>query len=68
MHLALAPASYYGHLAVGHMVVSALIHGLIWSLVFRLLAHLSLPELVVLVVLVVGGIWLWSRNRDMRRW
>ena len=54
---------------VGHMVLSSVIHGLIYSVIFRALAHLSLGEVVLLAVLVIGGIYLWNRDRGgYRRW
>ncbi|MGI4745293.1 MAG: hypothetical protein ACRYGI_06490 [Janthinobacterium lividum] len=51
-----------------HMIVSSVVHGLIYGAIFRLLRHLSLSEIVLLVVLVIGGIYVWNRNRYNRRW
>lgn len=53
---------------VGHMVVSSIIHGLIYGVIFRILAHLSLGEIVLLAVVVIGGFYLWNRDRGYRRW
>jgi hypothetical protein len=53
---------------VGHMIVSSIIHGLIYSVIFRVLRHLSLSEVVLLAVIVIGGIYMWNRNRGYRRW
>lgn len=53
---------------VGHMVVSSIVHGLIYGAIFRLLRHLGLGGTVLLAVLVVGGIYLWDRDRSRRRW
>ncbi len=53
---------------IGHMVVSSLVHGLIYGMIFRVLSHLSLGEIVLLVVVVVGGLYLWNRNTGYRRW
>ena len=53
---------------VGHMVLSSVIHGLIYSVIFRVLGHMSLGEIVLLAVLVIGGIYLWNRDRVPRRW
>ncbi|NPD67422.1 hypothetical protein HN018_07510 [Lichenicola cladoniae] len=51
-----------------HMIISSVVHGLIYGAIFRLLRHLSLTEIVLLVVLVIGGIYLWNQNRYNRRW
>ncbi len=48
---------------VGHMVVSSIIHGLIYGVIFRLLSHLSLSEMLLLAVLVIGGLAMWNRRR-----
>lgn len=50
-----------------HMVVGSIINGLIFGLIFRLLSHLSTGEAVLLAVVVIGGMFLWARNRDQRR-
>ena len=69
-----APSGYGVHHAFGggswiaHMVVSSVIHGLIYSIIFRVLRHMSLGEIVLLAVLVIGGLYLWSRNRSAPRW
>lgn len=51
-----------------HMIISSVVHGLIYGAIFRLLRHLSLTEIVLLVVLVIGGIYVWNQNRYNRRW
>ncbi len=50
------------------MVVSSIIHGLIYGVIFRVLSHLSLSEMVLLAVLVIGGLYVWNRDRGYRRW
>lgn len=52
---------------LGHMLVSTVLHALIYGTVFRILRHLSLGEIVLLLVLVVGGVYLWNRDRRYRR-
>ena len=50
-----------------HMIVSSAIHAMIYSVIFRLLDHLSLGEAVLLVVVVIAV--LYSVNRtNTRRW
>lgn len=62
-------ALHYGHHAYGHgsgigdMIMHAVINGLIYSFIFKLMRSLTLPEAAVLVVLVVGGIWFISSRR-----
>ncbi len=53
---------------IGHMVVSSIVHGLVYGIIFRLLSHLSLGEMVLLAVLVIGGLAMWNRNRRYRGW
>ena len=50
-----------------HMVVSALVHGVIYAFLFRLMRHLSLGEGLMLVVVVIGAVYLFSRAQDRRR-
>jgi 4-amino-4-deoxy-L-arabinose transferase-like glycosyltransferase len=67
-------ASYHAHHAGGwtnwlaHMTISAVIHALIYGLVFRLMRHMTMGEAAVLVVLVLGCLFMWSRARDRRGW
>ncbi|WP_428376031.1 hypothetical protein [Lichenicoccus sp.] len=53
---------------VAGMVVSALVHALIYGVVFRLMRHLTMPE----AILLAGGglllVFMWSRSRDRRGW
>jgi uncharacterized membrane protein YvlD (DUF360 family) len=64
-----------GYLATGsavagltHMIVASVINGLIFSVIFRLISHLTLPEALLLLALVLGGAFLWARSRDRTRW
>ena len=53
---------------IGHMVVSSIIHGLIYGAIFRILRHLSLGEVVLLALVVIGLLYAWNRERGVRRW
>jgi hypothetical protein len=53
---------------ITHMVVSSVVHALIYSVIFRLMSHLTLTQAIVLVVVVVGALYLWGRSRDRRGW
>jgi hypothetical protein len=55
-----------GGFGIGHMVVSAIIRGLIFGFIFRLMRNLTLAEGAVLVVVVIGLLYMWSRSRDRR--
>ena len=61
MHHAIGGGSW-----IGHMIVSSIIHGLIFGVIFRVLSHLSLSEMVLLAIVVIGGIYMWNRNRGYR--
>jgi len=53
---------------ITHMLVSSVIHALIYSVIFRLISHLTLTQAIVLVVVVVVALYLWGRSRDRRGW
>ena len=52
---------------ITNMVMSALVHSLIYGLVFRAMRHLTLPEAVLLVGAGIILVYTWSRARE-RRW
>jgi hypothetical protein len=51
-----------------HVVVSAVIHSVIYSAMFRLMHGLSLMQMLVLAGIVFAGIFMWARARDRRGW
>ena len=52
-----------------HIVITSVVWSLIWSVMARLVRHLTTPELVLLVAIVIGGLFVFARNRDQRgRW
>jgi hypothetical protein len=53
---------------IAHTLVSAVIHGLIYSVIFRLMRDLTLPQAIVLAVVVIAVLFAWGRSRDRRRW
>lgn len=61
----------YHHPAAGHWlahtIVSAVIHGLIYGAIFRIMRGMSIPEVLLVAVVgfvvVGGGWWLISRHR-----
>jgi hypothetical protein len=51
---------------LAQVAVSSLVHALIYSLVFRLMHHLTPAQAAVLVVVVLGCLFMWTRSRDKR--
>ncbi|WP_428395175.1 hypothetical protein [Lichenicoccus sp.] len=60
--------AYGGGSWITHMVVSSVIHALIYGAIFRVLRHLSLGEVLLLVVIVIAVLYYGNRNRGQRRW
>lgn len=62
---------------LGHLVISAVVRGVVYAVVFRVFHDLSLNDAVGLAVLVIGGIFLFMLAlglirrlffRGYRRW
>jgi hypothetical protein len=53
---------------IGHMLVSSVIHALIYSVIFRLMRDLTLPQAIILAVVVIAALFVWARARDRRGW
>ena len=49
---------------ITNMIVSSLIHGLIYGVIFKTIHSLPLPAAIVVVVLGVGGIWLYYQKKQ----
>jgi hypothetical protein len=72
----MAPFAYHYHYGygggwtdwMGHMLVSSVIHALIYSVIFRFMRDLTLPQAIVLAVVVIAALVLWGRSRDRRGW
>lgn len=64
---------YHGHHASGmsdwiaHMAISAMIHGVIYGFVLRLMHELISGQNAVLVCVVLAMLFMWGRARDQRR-
>ncbi len=53
---------------ITHRVVSAIIHGVIYGFILKLMRQMTISEALVLVAVVLAGLFLWSRSRDRRGW
>ena len=53
---------------LSHTVISAVVHALIYSTVFRLLRHVTTGQAVLLVLVLLGGMFVLARARDRQRW
>lgn len=51
-----------------HRVVSVIIHGVIYSFIFKLMRQMTLSEALVLVLVVLAILFMWGRSRDRRGW
>lgn len=52
---------------IGHMVVSSLVHGLIYDVIFKATRHLTVLQTAILAVVVIAAVWLGSRVFGRRR-
>ena len=73
MNLLTFLAYHYGHSSnwsdwIAHRVVSAVIHGVIYGFIFKLMRHVSTGEAAVLVVVVLAALFMWSRSGRRRGW
>ena len=59
--------AYGGGSWITHMLVSSIVHGLIYSAIFRILRHLSLGEILLIAMVVIGLLYAWNRDRTYRR-
>lgn len=74
-HHAYAHHAYYHAASSGnhwliHTIVSAVIHGLVYGAIFRLMRGMSIGEALLVAVagvaVVGGGWWLWTQKRRCR--
>ncbi len=52
---------------IGAMIVSSIIHGLVYGAIFRVMRHMPLGEAVLVAIVGVGAIWLLSSAFGRRR-
>ena len=59
-----APSAFaYGHYSMGHSIGNAVVHGVVYAMIFRIFRHMSLPEMLVVGGLVLAGMWFFSRKK-----
>ncbi len=49
------------HLNIAHMIVSSLIHGLVYAAIFKVFRNMSLGEAIAVTAAGIGLIWLTAR-------
>lgn len=55
------------HYFIGHMIVSSLVHGVIYSFIWKLMHNLTLPEAAFVVVAVLGCVFAYATITKTRR-
>jgi hypothetical protein len=55
------------HMDIGHMVVSSVVHGLVYDVIFKATRHLSVLQAAGLAVGVIAAVWLVARVAGNRR-
>lgn len=53
---------------IANMAIPALVHSLVYGLVFKVMRHLTLPEAILLAGAGLVLLFIWSRSRDRRSW
>jgi hypothetical protein len=53
---------------IAHVVLSSVIHAVIYRFVFQLMHRLTFGQAALLVVVVLAVLLMWARSRDQRRW
>ena len=55
------------HLNLAHMIVSSLVHGMIYAAVFKLFHHLNLTGAILAAAVGVAAVWLAAKLLRPRR-
>jgi len=45
-----------------HMLASSLVHGVIYGAIYKLMRHLTLPEVIGMAAVVLVGVYLWMHQ------
>lgn len=55
------------HLDFGHMIVSSVVHGLIYDVIFKVTRHLSAVQTAGVAVAVITAVWVAAKIFGGRR-
>ena len=55
------------HLDIGHLIVSSIIHGLIYDVIFKVTRHMCLADTALVAVAGIAAVWAASRIFGSRR-
>ena len=50
-----------------HMLASSLVHGVIYGVIYKLMRHLTLPEVIGMAAVVLVGVYLWMRRKPAKQ-
>jgi hypothetical protein len=46
---------------MGHMIESAIVHGLIYRALWQIMRHMGLPGCIAFAIAGIAGVWLYRR-------
>lgn len=55
------------HINIGHMIVSSIVHGAVYSVIFKLFRGLGLAGSVILAVAVIVAVWFFAKLYQTRQ-
>ncbi len=55
------------HFDIAHIIVSSLIHGLIYATIFKASHHLSLAGAAIVAIAGIAAVWIATRMFSRRR-
>ena len=55
------------HLALGHLIISALVRGVIYGLIWKTMRHMTPPEAAFLAIAVLGVVVIVGAAANRRR-
>ncbi len=55
------------HTDLGHMVVSSIVHGLVYDVIFKATRHLTVLQTVIVAAVVIAAVWIGTRFFGRRR-
>ncbi|CUA97005.1 hypothetical protein [Thiomonas bhubaneswarensis] len=49
------------HLDIGHMIVSSVVHGLVYDVIFKTTRHLSIVQTAGLAIVAIAAVWVTAK-------